>query len=441
MTYDAADGYVVMFTGSPFVPSPETWEFHADKWTQLAGATPPLTAGEQLVYDTALHEAILFGGVVPGSGGWFEYNFTWAWSHGAWANISGSLRVSPSGRDSYGLVYDSSSSELVLFGGARTTHLLNDTWTFGTGGWTNVTSQVAPQPRVEVAMADDPANGTILLFGGQNVTTTAWGLGDTWAWSGVTDNWSLVYGSLSVSSLRASSNPAIFGAPVNFTSTVSGGTPPYTYAWAFGDGATGGDLPNITHAYTTNGPFRVILAVTDAVGDTARGYINVTILLQAQVQASVTSGAPPLAVRFGGTAVGGAPPYAFTWDFGDGSPVSHSEDTAHTYNGSGVYTVVLTVRDSQGEEATHTLEVKTSGAGFLGLPNGEGYSLVGALIVAVLAVSLFAGRRVISARATEAAERGKGDAFREYRESLNIRDEGPVDTLAPGQTDPAEDIF
>ncbi|MFM1921188.1 MAG: hypothetical protein RLZZ303_2822 [Candidatus Hydrogenedentota bacterium] len=51
---------------------------------------------------------------------------------------------------------------------------------------------------------------------------------------------------------------------MTFTPSVSGGTPPYTYAWDFGDGATSSDAAP-THAYAGQGAYTVSLVVTDSV--------------------------------------------------------------------------------------------------------------------------------------------------------------------------------
>src|SRR2546428_576888 len=55
------------------------------------------------------------------------------------------------------------------------------------------------------------------------------------------------------------------GISVNFTASVTGGTPPYTYRWDFGDGGQS-DAPNPAHTYATNGTYRVSVTVTDAQG-------------------------------------------------------------------------------------------------------------------------------------------------------------------------------
>src|SRR5256886_826458 len=58
------------------------------------------------------------------------------------------------------------------------------------------------------------------------------------------------------------SSPTV-GQSVSFSSSVSGGTTPYTYAWDFGDGSTSAAV-NPSHTYSTAGSFTVELAVTDS---------------------------------------------------------------------------------------------------------------------------------------------------------------------------------
>jgi PKD repeat protein len=70
--------------------------------------------------------------------------------------------------------------------------------------------------------------------------------------------------------LSASASPTSGPAPltVSFTASVSGGTPPYRFAWTFGDGGTS-NLQNPSHTYTTAGSFTARVTVTDAAGRTA----------------------------------------------------------------------------------------------------------------------------------------------------------------------------
>lgn len=55
------------------------------------------------------------------------------------------------------------------------------------------------------------------------------------------------------------------GASVSFIPNVSGGVPPYSFAWTFGDGGVSSESAP-THLYTTTGLFTVTLTVTDSEG-------------------------------------------------------------------------------------------------------------------------------------------------------------------------------
>jgi PKD repeat protein len=75
-------------------------------------------------------------------------------------------------------------------------------------------------------------------------------------------------------SAEKTSGTASFTA--SFTSTVNGGTTPYTYAWTFGDGATSSST-NPDHTYTKAGTYTAKLIITDKNGQTASDTITITV--------------------------------------------------------------------------------------------------------------------------------------------------------------------
>jgi PKD repeat protein len=139
------------------------------------------------------------------------------------------------------------------------------------------------------------------------------------------------------------------------------------YTWHFGDGteATGAS-PEASHAYAEVGTYKALLTVEDAEGKTESVEHEVIVGADEAPTAAFTAAPNPAtagaAVAFNGSASSdpdGAIE-AFTWDFGDGSPVGSGAAPSHTYAAPGVYTVKLTVRDSEGETATvsHTIAVE-----------------------------------------------------------------------------------
>ena len=70
--------------------------------------------------------------------------------------------------------------------------------------------------------------------------------------------------------------------------------------------------------------------------------------LAASVLVDPATGWNPLMASFNGSVSGGIAPYAYSWDFGDGSPASSAQNPVHSYTSSGSYTVTFTVADSSG---------------------------------------------------------------------------------------------
>jgi len=58
------------------------------------------------------------------------------------------------------------------------------------------------------------------------------------------------------------------GGNDSFTGTASGGTPPYTFGWTFGDGSPGATGNPATHIYKLAGSYAVSLTITDSASGT-----------------------------------------------------------------------------------------------------------------------------------------------------------------------------
>ncbi|MET0965599.1 MAG: PKD domain-containing protein [Nakamurella sp.] len=129
-----------------------------------------------------------------------------------------------------------------------------------------------------------------------------------------------------------------------------------SYAWNWGDGATGVGA-TASHRYATAGTYQVTLTVTDNAGAASTVSHSVNPVAPANVAptAAFTSSCDLLtctvdsapATDPDGTLAG------FVWDFGDGSSGTGAT-SGHTYSAAGSFIVTLTVTDNQGATGTIT---------------------------------------------------------------------------------------
>ncbi|GEM_PF-6748251 len=136
---------------------------------------------------------------------------------------------------------------------------------------------------------------------------------------------------------------------VDFISNTGGGTPPYTYSWDFGDGATSTEA-NPSHVYTQAGIYNVRMTMTDSASRQVTSN-NLTITVESVtsmdvvISADKESGTSPLTVSFNSTITEGTEPYFYTWTFGDDTTSSQA-NPVHTFAEAGEYKVTLSVQDS-----------------------------------------------------------------------------------------------
>jgi len=139
------------------------------------------------------------------------------------------------------------------------------------------------------------------------------------------------------------------GNPVTFTNNTNPGT--WTWSWRFGDGGTSAAQDPV-HTYTNIGIFDVVLKASNALcSDSIRHQVTVTPVPPVPDFDSIPPACAPLAVTINNTSLNVATPgITYTWDFGDGSPVTHVKNPTYTYFNSGIYRITLTIKDAYGNQ-------------------------------------------------------------------------------------------
>ncbi len=66
------------------------------------------------------------------------------------------------------------------------------------------------------------------------------------------------------------------GQTLTFTASASGGSPPYTFTWSFGDKSSATGNP-VTHAYSTAGSYTIAMNASDSTGHTAASSQTITV--------------------------------------------------------------------------------------------------------------------------------------------------------------------
>jgi PKD repeat protein len=166
-------------------------------------------------------------------------------------------------------------------------------------------------------------------------------------------------------------NPSISIAPVSAvnagsTLTFRGtavGSNSFTYAWNFGDGTTASGTLSPAHVYQNPGTYTAQLTATDALGMTGISSVTVTVVNSSSSTPTVSAGSP-ITVNAGSSASfsqatesGGTAPFAYSWNFGDGTQQSGSLNPSHTYANPGSYTATVTVTDANNLSSSTSVAV------------------------------------------------------------------------------------
>lgn len=154
-----------------------------------------------------------------------------------------------------------------------------------------------------------------------------------------------------------------------------------SYEWDFGDGTKVEKTRTVSHSFSKDGTYEVLLKITDEKGNDGEVKKTITvgepqstprafIKTEPAVQSGSTSlkGNVPFSVTFDGSEStdGDNNIVEYAWDFnGDGKGDSFGAKTTHVFDTEGTYEVTLNVSDSDGNIGTSTQNVQVAAQGVI----------------------------------------------------------------------------
>ncbi len=185
MAYDPVTRNLVLFGGETFYPGQigpttllaDTWTWDGSTWTQQHPATsPPARTGAVMAQTSnASQPVVLFGG--SGTSG--TVGDTWTWDGTTWTEQAPTSTAaadgvdgptSPSVRSGATMAFDAATGNDVLFGGLgglqEEEGQAVPTYTWDGTAWAEQAAFPSPPTRSDAAMAYEPGNATVVLFGG-----------------------------------------------------------------------------------------------------------------------------------------------------------------------------------------------------------------------------------------------------------------------------------
>ena len=171
MFFDIEREQIVIYGGMNFDKGyNEAWTWDGESWCQYPfySNTPGLFYSP-LVYDQRNHRAVSLLSSPDWAG-------TWIWQDYDWKKMD--IDLEPSVRIRSSMVYNPQNGQMILFGGENTidekplyTNWLNDTWLFDGENWSELESVLSPPARFGSMAFYDEVRQTVIIYGGQRVSS------------------------------------------------------------------------------------------------------------------------------------------------------------------------------------------------------------------------------------------------------------------------------
>ncbi len=195
MCYDQQKNIVILFGGenNSSIFLNKTWKLDptatsGEPWAPIYSSTVPYSRAGAGMASLGNGQILMFGGV--GNSSYF-FNDTWIFDIASNNWLLQNPTVSPPARQDFAMASDTTTGEVLLFGGTAGGSYFSDTWVYDTtnNSWTQRAPLSSPTARSGAAITFNSADGNFYLFGGYDGTQEKQ---DVWKYNINLDTWGFV---------------------------------------------------------------------------------------------------------------------------------------------------------------------------------------------------------------------------------------------------------
>ena len=158
-------------------------------------------------------------------------------------------------------------------------------------------------------------------------------------------------------------NPSDVGQTIQYSTTASGGSGSYTYAYSLYDGTSvsdsvlaSGTSPDFSYTFQTSGSFLLDYSLSDSNG--VKAYSSLTQVVNPDPSISIASRQNPTdvgnSVTFSSSVSGGTSGYSYSWSVNGNA--YDTPDASASFSSPGTYLISLTVTDAAAYAVTQTMD-------------------------------------------------------------------------------------
>src|SRR5216110_161249 len=163
MTYDPVIGKTIAFggfDGTGYLN--DTWSFDGTGWAQISTqSAPPARAAAQMTYDSVTQKIVLFGGY----DGTNYLGDTWLWDGSTLQWTQATPNNHPPAVTGP-MLFPDPNGRADLFGGFDGQFYQLTMWQWDVSDWTQLFPSTVPSARSSAAVATDTSTGQVVMFGG-----------------------------------------------------------------------------------------------------------------------------------------------------------------------------------------------------------------------------------------------------------------------------------